>query len=390
MTATTHARPRHWLLRRTPTDIPFYIIVFQTVLSLVISPLPQRSLQAVWPHVLGLALFFVFARLSWSPRRLAWIGWGLVTVGTGIAGIGFLGMLAKPQVLFPGLRELVGHFQSQLAPLVRRVPDSFHPNVVAGAVLLTFPFLAVLAWRTLRTTGPRAPRDRVAIMAAAVVILPALLVTQSRAAYLGAAAAMGVLVALGRPRWLLAGIPTGLTLIGLGAFGLGWRRLAEALVSSDPAFGLAWRVDVWQVSRLMAADFCFTGVGFGCFEPVQWLLYPLSTGGTAPHAHNLFLQVAIDLGVPGAAAYAVLIAGIALHGVRRLRGGAKGLERALLAAGLAAMAAMLVQGVLDAATWGNKGAFLPWAVLGLTAALASNATSEPHEETPPEVRAAGE
>jgi putative inorganic carbon (HCO3(-)) transporter len=374
-TSPVARRPRHWLLRRTPTDIAYLVIVFQTVVSLVVSPLPQRSLQAVWPHALGLVLYYLIVRWTWTPRQLRWAWWGVVASGVGIAGLGFLGMLAKPQVLFPALKALLERLQSLVAPVVARIPDSFHPNVVAGAVLLTFPFLVLLGAANLRASGPHGALRRVALACAVLIVLPTLALTQSRAAYLGALAAVALIVVLRRPRWLWGAVPLALAAAAIGGMTKGWRPLAEALVSSDPTFGIAWRVDVWRVSRLMVGDFCFTGVGFGCFEPVQWLLYPLASGGTAPHAHNLFLQVAVDLGLPGAAAYALLILSIVVQGVKRLRrapgADASDPQLPMLVASLAAITAMLTQGLLDAAVWGNKGAFLPWVVMGLGAALAA-------------------
>jgi len=75
----------------------------------------------------------------------------------------------------------------------------------------------------------------------------------------------------------------------------------------------------------------------------------------------------VDLGIPGALAYAWLLIRTLWLAVRRPHG-----ELAFMsAAGVAAIAGLLVQGILDAAVWGNKGAFLPWVVLGLLLALST-------------------
>jgi putative inorganic carbon (HCO3(-)) transporter len=57
-------------------------------------------------------------------------------------------------------------------------------------------------------------------------------------------------------------------------------------------------------------DFPFTGTGLGTFRRVAPLLYPLFLIGSEldiGHAHNVFLQVALDLGLLGLVAYLALI-----------------------------------------------------------------------------------
>lgn len=367
MSPDLHTPSRHWLLRRTPTDIPFWIIVFQTVVSLVISPLPQVSLQAVWPHALGLLLYYLLARWPWSERQLHLAWWGLVAAGAALALVGFVGMQEKSQVLFPALQDAVSSLRNSLGPLSAALAGAFHPNVVAGLCLILLPFGGTLALP--QAARRKAGRHLEQYLAAAITlfVLTVVLLTQSRAAYMGLAAATLVLIAQLRPRWLLVGLPALGVLVVVGGLVLGWANLADSIISSDPAFGLAWRLDVWRASRLMVSDFCFTGVGFGCFEPVLSLLYPLSLGGSAPHAHNLFLQVAADLGLPGALAYSWLLVQTLWLAIRKPHR-----ELPLMsAAGVSAIAGLGVQGVLDAAIWGNKGAFLPWVILGLILALSS-------------------
>ena len=64
---------------------------------------------------------------------------------------------------------------------------------------------------------------------------------------------------------------------------------------------LEGRIEVWSRAISMIQDFLFTGIGRGSFGPLADTLYPffLAAPGTGPHAHNLFLQVAVDLGILG-------------------------------------------------------------------------------------------
>ena len=40
-------RQRPWLIRRSPCDVPIIVLLFTVGLSLIVSPLPERSLGAM-------------------------------------------------------------------------------------------------------------------------------------------------------------------------------------------------------------------------------------------------------------------------------------------------------------------------------------------------------
>lgn len=355
----SHRTPRHWLLRRTPTDIPVWILVFQTGLSLAISPLPQRSLQAVWPHALGLVAYYVLARWPWSERQLGWAWWGLVLGAPAMALLGLAGVEAGGGKV----ADLPG-----MGTLARLTADSFNPNVVAGYLVLLCPFPLSKALATT-PTGSRLQDvlSRGMATAASGLTLVGLFVTGSRAGL--AAALVGVLLLLAL-RWPRVALRVGPVLLVIGAalaWRVNWARTGEALLRSGSVGGLEERVEIWSRALYIAQDFAFTGVGFGAFEPVVELMYPLFliSAGTASHAHNLLLQVAADLGLPGLIAFLSMLTLSAALLARTVRHTGDPLARACLVAGLA----VLLHGLVDAAVWGNKGAAIPWAVLALAVPL---------------------
>jgi O-antigen ligase len=64
---------------------------------------------------------------------------------------------------------------------------------------------------------------------------------------------------------------------------------------------LASRWEVWQRGVMMVRDFPYTGIGIGTYNTIAHLLYPFFIAApdeVVPHAHNQFLQVAVDLGMP--------------------------------------------------------------------------------------------
>jgi putative inorganic carbon (HCO3(-)) transporter len=119
-------------------------------------------------------------------------------------------------------------------------------------------------------------------------------------------------------------------------------------------------------------DFPLTGVGLNAFPQVSDTLYPYparSPAGLVPHAHNNLLQVGMDLGIPGLAAYVGLLAAFTACAwkVHRL---VESRSVRFLASGLfAGMLAHQVYGLTDAITLGAKPGFLLWVMWGLMAAL---------------------
>jgi hypothetical protein len=118
----------------------------------------------------------------------------------------------------------------------------------------------------------------------------------------------------------------------------------------------------------------FTGIGLNHFPLALLDFYPIAPSlygdffvNYYPHAHNLYLQTALDFGLPGLAAF-LGIGGLAIRGgLRALR---RGREPALAAGLLLGLLAHAVYSLVDAVALGSKPGPLLWAVLGLLLALA--------------------
>jgi hypothetical protein len=192
------------------------------------------------------------------------------------------------------------------------------------------------------------------------------------------------------------------------------------------ADGASGRILIWQGALVALVEQPLGGLGLGLFGPwvTQRGLLP-ELVNFQPHAHNLLLQVTADLGLGGLIAYGAILAcavtmlaplvrarpryrrltpsrssrtrqepagvdvglpDVPSDGLGRgpmgnsvthqpavLIGATYVYRRRLhwsLAAGSAAgLAALLVHGLVDAAVWGNKAAFLPWLLLALICLL---------------------
>ncbi|MCL4868627.1 MAG: O-antigen ligase family protein [Anaerolineae bacterium] len=162
------------------------------------------------------------------------------------------------------------------------------------------------------------------VAAAAAATGLALVMSWSRGAWLGFAAALGALIFfLPRRRW------QGVMLVGAAAFGLwlalqlnllpdaiagrltGWQadfQLGDVrgVDINDNNYAVLERLAHWQAALDMARDHLWWGVGFGNYEPAypdyQLINWPYPLG----HAHNYYLNLLAEIGVIGLIAYLFL------------------------------------------------------------------------------------
>jgi O-antigen ligase len=242
--------------------------------------------------------------------------------------------------------------------------------VMAGSLVIVIPVgMAVLlfGWGGLR----RYPR--LGLVLSVLCMAAVLFLTKSRGAWMAFGVVVILLILLRwRRGWL--GLPLGLLAAGIAALGIGLPQFLDILSTSGSINGIGGRIEIWSRAICMIQDFPFTGIGLGSFGSVADTLYPFFSisPGSIPHAHNLFLQLAVDLGIPG------LIAWLATWGTmviiawqiyRRGKALGDGWIAGLGAGLLGSQVALVVHGFLDAVTWGMvKPAPIVWGLWGLTAA----------------------
>ena len=185
-------------------------------------------------------------------------------------------------------------------------------------------------------------RGRAWAGAALPALAAALVVTLTRSAWIGAAAGAGVLLVL-RDRRLLAAAPVAAALFLALAPAQVTGRVYSIFDLNDPAN--RDRLAMVTVGAGMLRDHPLTGVGPGQVEAAYDYYRPAhAVNVTNPHLHNVPLQIAAERGLPGLALWGWFLAAAALDLLRRLRGPE---PRALPAAALAALAAMLAAGFFE-------------------------------------------
>jgi O-antigen ligase len=331
------------------------------------------------------------ALVSWPPlrRRPQWIAWLLMVGTVGLA-------LAGPLVITDARlgASLLLSLQMRTAPLTAALGETMNPNILANALLVGMPLLLSLAlfggWSRLRGWG------QMLCSVATLVVLLTLLLTDSRGAWMALAVILPLLLVL---RWPTLAYAVPLLVMGVLTLGvLTGPQLLDQLTVGPSTSGFAQRVEIWQRGLWLIHSFPASGAGLGTFSRLVPVLNPydlISAEVSIPDAHNLPIQVGVDLGVAGLVAWLALtlllgwMAAVAFGRsrrwalaatlqppvadeeatARRAAQRAHALRRALAAGALASVVAGLVAGIFAAANWGVKPAFLPWLVGALIVLL---------------------
>ena len=377
-----------WIVRRelwpvTPFNGALLVFTLTIPVAVCVSALPELTLPKLAGLILGLAAFRAMAFAVRDRRTLLWGLAVYALVGLGIWGVGMLGTGWSAKVAL--LESLVLRLPRLLNELPGTSSAGINANQLAGGLMLYLPLAAAIA---VGGWGARRRWLSLAGLAGLALAGGTLLLTQSRSGWIGGAVGLLTLALLwaqasgGRRGRIAAAAALALVALALlaGVLIIGPDRIGGVLFGdrSDSAIEEAvgqitfsGRVEIWSRALYAIQDFPFTGTGLGTFRRVVNLLYPLFTIGPETdiaHAHNMLLQVAVDLGLPGLIAYLALLVLAALSAWRAARG-SDPLVRATALGLLAGLVALHIYGLTDALAPGSKPALAFWLALGLLAVL---------------------
>jgi putative inorganic carbon (hco3(-)) transporter len=363
---------RSWL-PRTAVDWPNILLLLLLPVGLWASTDRAMSWPVVYKVIAGFAIFYGLAGLAGSrwTRTLPWL---LLAAAATLAVLLLLGTNWTTSKL-----AWVPDTVYTLLPALR-LPgrtEGFHPNVAGAAIAwLLLPAVALAAWaheRRLRA---------VAVLTASMLAL-VLLLSQSRGAWLAVAAALLAMPILRYRRWWMV-VAALLAMAAAAGLALGPDRVQGLLFPVSAAEETAvntlpGRLELWTRALYILRDFGPTGVGPGQFERIVLILYPpffIGLQGNFHHAHNLYLQAAIDFGVLGLVAFGALLLGIGASIVAATRRWSAittaDQPLAALAAGVfGSLVALAVHGLVDAPQVAPPSYVLIFALFGAAMAACS-------------------
>jgi len=223
----------------------------------------------------------------------------------------------------------------------------FNPNVLAGYLILiiSLSLSSLNRKEAIKTIG-------------LVLALLCLFFTFSRGGWIGAMAAVLTTVVLKRDRKSLAVF----VLCMAAITAVFWADIAGRAngALNDSTFG--YRVEIWRTALEVFGWYPLFGCGFG----TSWKIIPTISpeiDALVGHAHNLYLNFAMETGVVGLSAFVVFIASRIARGYHRLRT-PEGSGCDMTAGIVGGVAGMLVHGFVDAVPIAPQLGIVIWLLLG--------------------------
>ena len=245
------------------------------------------------------------------------------------------------------------------------------PGDQTSALLTLMPSAMVAAWLASRRKLPRGFRS--ASITLPILFCASAYATLNRTVWLGFAAQAVILGALflqrstskatSAPGWARQfAILTAVLVLGGGVAMTLYVQKERAEQGWAPAFSNDLRLKLWPEVAEMIEKRPLTGYGFGR-GVVRQSLHEEFNVGALWHAHNLLLETAVEVGLPGAALL-LLVLVATLHRGWRLARSTDGTVATCGAALIAVVVGMLIRNMTDM-LWVRQNALLYWGVVGV-------------------------
>lgn len=342
------------------------------------------ALSSPFPVTRANPMVLVFAlALLWGMLRAPALGETLVTVARLLAGLTALYLVVdyaeRPSRLWNVAAALVlaGILIAFAAPLVTEPPadkffdvtllfradrvrlDTSNPNVVAGALVLLLPLALALLTQQGRPF-------QILGLIALPPMLGMLALLQARSAWVAAGTGIILFASLSR-RWVLALVPVAVLAVILITLYRDNLNVPKILLEQlqVPRL-LEGRSRIWDFAAKQIVREPL-GLGVNSFTRyAENLAGDYLTEPERDHAHNLFLQAGVELGLIGLGAFAALYAYALYASWRAVR---LGIKRNLALGIFVALVVAFLNGQFEVNLWDNKGALLLWVLMGIAVVL---------------------
>lgn len=343
-------------LKLNLTDIAILAFALVTLSGGIVSANRSGSMKPALVYTVFLLAYFLVANLIRTSEWLNKCLYGTLAAMLAVSAYGIY------QYVF-GTSATTWQDTDMFSDISGRVVSTFeNPNVLAEYLIMLLP----LAFALILTDKKRKSGAFSLVCFAAGAVC--LIFTWSRGAWLG--------FLLGMFLFLLAYSEKFLILIFAGILGLPFASLVlpSSVMNRFMSIGnladssTSYRFNIWQGAVKMLKDTWLFGIGTGtaAFSEI-YPKYSLSGIESAPHSHNLFLQLTVEHGI---FALILFIAVMLLYvqGVLTFQKYETGRSKLVPAAMMCGIVAVLAQGMTDYIWYNYRVYLIFWLMIGLTTA----------------------
>jgi putative inorganic carbon (hco3(-)) transporter len=305
------------MVRPSWVQIPLAILVLWGTIGLYWAPDKSLTLKTLLIFSMGAAVYVITSEAVHSENEVRTIVWAVLGI------MGAVGLYTVVTYI-EGSSGISEHYVISGSERYYRAEGIFtHPNYLGTFMALTIPPGIALA--TAEAIGWR----KVLAYSLLAAAIAGLLLTYSRGGWIGAGVGLLISVLLLQRRFSLL---LSLSFIGTLSFiGIIVSLVSPAVIlerlasvgnaSTDVA--VIPRLEAWSAAPKLVAEHALLGTGLGNFGPAyanllgmtpvlyslpDWYVYAANRPTQyLPHAHNLFLNLAIELGLVGLAAFMWLL-----------------------------------------------------------------------------------
>ncbi len=336
-----------------------YVYIYAAVylMATMVSVTRGESLNIGLITAAFVLFYIVVVNAIETRRQLDALVFFMMGAGVLVALYGFY------QFLFPGKFGGVWVDTDMFSDIAFRVYSTFgNPNVLGEYFLLVIP-IGVAYFFTSKK-----PIMKLIYFGAVSAMMLCLVLTYSRGCWLGIMAAAGVFLVLLDRRFILLGI---LALIAMPFV------LPDTIINRFMSIGnmadtsTSYRVSIWFGTIAMLKDYWLSGIGPG--QAAYNRVYPAYgyNGVSAPHSHNLFLQIMCDTGICGIFVFCLMIIRYFRDTLSAVKN-AKTRENRILAIGAtSSIVGFMVQSMFDYTFYNYRVMIIFWIVLALGVVMAN-------------------
>lgn len=319
-------------LTKSSIDIPIVLIGIIMIFSTITSISPSGSFRDLVIHMAGIGFLVVMVNSIDNLEDFNKLVTTLVFSGSLIALYGLyqyvVGVEMDP--------AWVDSERNQGVTI--RIYSVFgNPNILAEYLLMITPMSVALFWHSKKLS------KKIIFGGTTGIMILALLLTLSRGAWVGIAVAALFFIVLVDKRILLTIIP-----ISIGGIYLLPQTILNRIISIGNLqdSSNAYRIQMWDITRDIIRDNWMAGVGFGHLPFKQTFETYIRTMPTY-HAHNTYLEIAAELGIPGLMIFAAFIFILFKYGYNKLIKNENKYIKIMGAGSLSVMGGLLAQGLVE-------------------------------------------